>query len=218
MGEEFEYMVTPLVFDLNMNLEAEGFEVVKVYGTDSYSSEDGNIMHVNTLFPSKSNSDGEVKGGIIVLKLKKTKEDANSLKLVVSYETRDGQKDESSENVEFYGTDEYYDNTGIRKGILLARYVNLIKNWTEFERSKDDRFLVKVNTGIFDFVTSENENDMEYFYYYSENERTSVKLTVSDEYKEIFNKFKAYMESEIKELGDETLNQEIQILDKILEA
>ena len=29
MGEEFEFMVTPMVFDLNMDLEAEGFELSK---------------------------------------------------------------------------------------------------------------------------------------------------------------------------------------------
>ena len=212
MGEEFEYMVTPLVFDLNMKLDADGFEVVNVYGTDSYSSENGNIMHVNTLFPSKTNSDGEVKGGIIVLKLKKTTEDASSLKLTVSYETRDGQKDESSEDIEFSGTDEYYDNTGIRKGILLSRYVNLIKNWTEYERTDDDRFLIKPETGIFDCIIVEPGR------YSSENERTSVELTVSQEYKDLFTKFKEYMTKEIEELKDDDLNQEITILDNILSA
>ena len=218
MGEEFEFMVTPLVFDLNMNLESDGFEVVNVYGTDSYSNENGNIMHVNTLFPSKSNDDGEVKGGIIVLKLKKTQEDAKDLKLTVSYETRDEEKDEASETITFDKDEEYYDNSGIRKGILLARYVNLIKDWTEYERSKDDRFLITPDVGIVDYpIVYEHEwDDGFYVGYYSENERTSVKLTVSEEYKAIFTKFKEYMESEIKELGDENLNQEIDILNKII--
>lgn len=215
MGEEFEYMVTPLVFDLNMDIETDGFEVVNVYGTDSVDSEKNNIMKVNTLFPSKTNEDGEVKGGIIIVKLKKTDEDANSLKLNVSYETRDGKKDSASQEVEFTDDDEYYTNNGIRKGILLARYVNLIKDWTEYERTEDDRFLITPNVGIFDYYKLERDDD---FYYYSENERTSVKLTVSEKYKEIFKSFKKYMEDEIKAIGDDSLEQEIDILDKILES
>ena len=223
MGEEFEFMVTPLVFDLNMDLESSGFEIEKVYGTDSIDSELGNIIHVNTLFPSKTNSDGEVKGGIILLKLKKIKDDANDLILKVSYETRDGKKDSAEEVVTFKSEEEYYDNTGIRKGVLLSRYVNLIKNWTEYERSKDDRYLITPIFGIFDYpedpVNDYNYYDDYYYYsYYSENERTSVKLTVSDEYKEIFSIFKEYMENEIKNIGDNSLEQEIDILEKILKA
>ena len=217
MGEEFEFMVTPLVFDLNMDIEAEGFEIEKIYGTDSLDAENGNILHVNTLFPSKTNSDGEVKGGIILLKLARTTTDATNLTIKVSYETRDGQKDSEEALVEFEKQDEYYDNTGIRKGIVLARYVNLIKNWTEYERSKDDRYLVTPIIGIIDYYNEdENNSENDYYGYYSENERTSVDLTVSDEYKEIFNTFKKYLENEIKEIGDETLSQEVDVLNKII--
>ena len=218
MGDEFEFMVTPLVFDLNMDLESNGFEIEKVYGTDSVDSENGNILHVNTLFPSKSNDDGEVRGGIIVLKLKKTKDDAKNLTLKVSYETRDGQKDSAEEVVEFTGSEEYYDNTGIRKGIVLARYVNLIKNWTKYERTTDDRYLITPIIGIIDYVDDIKapEYDDYYYGYYSENERISVDLTVSEKYKDIFNTFKTYMQKEINEIGDNDLKQEIKILDQII--
>lgn len=222
MGEEFEFMVTPLVFDLNMDLESTGFEIEKIYGTDSLDSEKGNILHVNTLFPSKSNDSGEVKGGIILLKLKKIDENAKDLKLKVSYETRDGKKDSSSEVVKFSDSKEYYDNTGIRKGIVLSRYVNLIKNWTEYERTKNDRYLITPIIGIIDYYeekTNDNNYYDDYYYgYYSENERVSVDLTVSEKYKEIFNKFREYMINEIKELDDKDLNQEVKILEIIMDA
>lgn len=222
MGDEFEFMVTPLVFDLNMDLESTGFEIEKIYGTDSLDSEKGNILHVNTLFPSKSNDSGEVKGGIILLKLKKIDENAKDLKLKVSYETRDGKKDSSSEVVKFSDSKEYYDNTGIRKGIVLSRYVNLIKNWTEYERTKNDRYLITPIIGIIDYYeekTNDNNYYDDYYYgYYSENERVSVDLTVSEKYKEIFNKFREYMINEIKELDDKDLNQEVKILEIIMDA
>lgn len=217
MGDEFEYMVTPLVFDLNMDIEADGFEIEKVYGTDSIDSEKSNIMHVNTLFPSKTNEDGEVKGGIIILKLKKTDENKNKLALKVSYETRDGKKDSTREIVEFNEDSEYYDNTGIRKGILLARYVNLIKNWTKYERDKNDRYLITPIIGIFDYYDNDNDYNNSYNNYYSENERISVNLSVSEKYKVIFSSFRDYFRKEMNEINDNSLVKEVKILDKIID-
>ena len=239
MGEEFEYMVTPLVFDLDMSLESEIFEVEKIYGTDSLSSEKNNIMHVNTLFPSKSNDDGEVKGGVILLKLKlkdksildeidRYDDERGKITIKVSYETRDGKKDSSEKSKIFDLTRiEYYGGGGIDKAIVLSRYVNLIKDWITYERSKDDRYLIKVPVGIIDwFEEPQDEIDLFnadaytlYNYYYSENERTSVPLTLGNEYREIFGKFKEYLnyENEIR-LKDDDINQEVEIIDEILKA
>jgi len=236
MGEEFEYMVTPLVFDLDMSLESELFEVEKIYGTDSLSSEKNNIMHVNTLFPSKSNDDGEVKGGVILLKLKVKDEnllneiqscddERAKINIKVSYETRDGKKDSSEKSRIFDLTrNEYYGGGGIDKAIALSRYVNVIKDWITYERSKDDRFLIKVPIGIIDwFDADENKeaNDAyeEYMLIYSQNERKSVPLTLGSEYRDIFTKFKEYMNYEIENrIQDNTMKQEIEILDLILKA
>lgn len=236
MGEEFEYMVTPLVFDLDMSLESELFEVEKIYGTDSLSSEKNNIMHVNTLFPSKSNDDGEVKGGVILLKLKlkdksildeidRYDDERGKITIKVSYETRDGKKDSSEKSKVFDLTrNEYYGGGGIDKAIALSRYVNVIKDWITYERSKDDRFLIKVPIGIIDwFDADENKeaNDAyeEYMLIYSQNERKSVTLTLGNEYREIFGKFKEYLnyENEIR-LKDNDINQEVEIIDEILKA
>lgn len=239
MGEEFEYMVTPLVFDLDMSLESEIFEVEKIYGTDSLSSEKNNIMHVNTLFPSKSNDDGEVKGGVILLKLKlkdksildeidRYDDERGKITIKVSYETRDGKKDSSEKSKIFDLTRiEYYGGGGIDKAIVLSRYVNLIKDWITYERSKDDRYLIKVPVGIIDWF-EEPQDEIDWFnadaytlynYYYSENERTSVPLTLGNEYREIFGKFKEYLnyENEIR-LKDDDINQEVEIIDEILKA
>ena len=206
IGEEFDYIVTPMIYDLNMTIDSDDFEVVKIYGTDDIDSENhSEIMHVNTLFPSSSNETGEVKGGVILLKLKK-KGTGNDLTINMNWEEVNGKKGESSLEVSFKDGN-YYDNTGIRKAITLTRYVNAIKNWVYYERDKDDRFLITYNTGFDDFIVVE-----------SENERTSVPLTCSNEYKKVFNNLKNYMEKEILELSDDTMNQEIEILNKIIEA
>ena len=217
----------------------EIFEVEKIYGTDSLSSEKNNIMHVNTLFPSKSNDDGEVKGGVILLKLKlkdksildeidRYDDERGKITIKVSYETRDGKKDSSEKSKIFDLTRiEYYGGGGIDKAIVLSRYVNLIKDWITYERSKDDRYLIKVPVGIIDwFEEPQDEIDLFnadaytlYNYYYSENERTSVPLTLGNEYREIFGKFKEYLnyENEIR-LKDDDINQEVEIIDEILKA
>ena len=45
------------------------------------------------------------------------------------------------------------------------------------------------------------------------NERTSVKLKVSDTYKSIFNTIKQYILNENNELKDDNFKKEIEILD-----
>ena len=217
MGEQFDYMVTPLVFDLELNLQSEAYEIAGVYGSDTVNKDNGSIMNINTLFPSKTTSDGEVKGGVVLLKLSKkdnsSDETNNDITLNVSYKDRDGKEYQNSQKVRFTNNEEHYDNTGIRKAIMLTRYVNTLKDWILYERSDGDRrFLITIDNGIQDCLYTENQ----IYRILGENERTSVDLEVSDEYKEIFSNLKTYMEQEISEIQDETLNQEIEILDKLI--
>lgn len=212
MGEEFEYMVTPLVFDLQLNLKSEDYEIANIYGSDKSNKENGNIMKVNTLFPSKTTSDGEVKGGIILLKLKKKNEKTSgNLNLSVSYKDRDGKEFSNSEEVVFAEQEEHYDNTGIRKAIVLTRYANAIKNWIMFERTGEQRFIILPTIGIMDFDYTEDDVRI----MLGRNERTSVKLKVSDTYKNIFSKIKQYITSENTQISDENLKQEVRILEKL---
>ena len=217
MGEQFEYMVTPLVFDLELSLNSDVYEIVEVYGSDTVNKESGSIMNVNTLFPSKTTSDGEVKGGVVLLKLSSKNENSDDINeditLNVSYKDREGKEYQNSQTVSFTNNQEYYDNTGIRKAILLTRYANTLKDWILYERSDEDRrFLISPDTGIEDCLYTKDE----IYLILGRNERTSVDLEVSDEYKEIFSNLKTYMEQEINEIQDNTLNQEIEILDKLI--
>ena len=213
MGEDFDYMVTPLVFDLNLDFESEDYDLEAVYGTDVENNKKENIMHVNTLFPSKRNDDGEVKGGIILLKLKKKNNNDGHALLKVSYKDAQGKEHNNEQSVVFDKKGEYYDNTGIRKGIVLTRYANLMKDWILYERSNHmDELLIKKDTGII----YPYWNEEEIYTLLGENERTSVKLSVSAESKELFEKMKLCLEDEKKELNDETLDQEIEILDMLI--
>ncbi|MGN1311226.1 MAG: VWA domain-containing protein [Clostridia bacterium] len=213
MGEQFEYMVTPLVFDLKLSLKSEDFEIASVYGSDTVNKENGNIMNVNTLFPSKTTDTGEVKGGVVLLKLnKKTEDNSGSLKLKVSYKDRNGKEYSNSQTVELEDREEYYENTGIRKAILLTRYVNVLKNWILYERSEEEQFIISPYYGIEDC----NYTTEEIYRILGENERTSVKLSVSEEYRNTFNTIKEYIEQENKYIKDSDLKQEIELLEKLI--
>ncbi len=215
MGEEFEYMVTPMVFDLKLDVESDGFEIEKVYGSDTANEETGNIMSVNTLFPSKTNSDGEVKGGVVLLKLKKISDDVSGeIVLNVSYKDRSGESFSNSQTVSFEDGDERYDNSGIRKAIVLTRYANVLKNWILYERCEEKMFLIVPSIGICDCDYTQEE----IYSILGDHERTSVTLTVSDEYKKIFKDLKVYINEQNKFMNDETFEKEIEVLDRLIEV
>jgi Ca-activated chloride channel family protein len=215
MDEGFDYMVTPLVFNLSLKLDSAGYKIEKVYGSPEANEATGEIMKVNTLFPSKTEG-GETKGGIVLIQLKKISDNTN-LTLSVSYEDRNGKSHTSSEVVQYVsGKIEYYDNTGIKKAVLLTRYVNLMKNWIIDERQSQSKestlFTPRVNEVEGIVIPDEVE--------LGEWERQSLPLHVSSEYKELFSKFKGYFVQKMNEnevaLNDDLLKQEVEILDKLI--
>eukprot|EP01025_Chloroclados_australasicus_P049211 TRINITY_DN5595_c0_g1_i5.p1 TRINITY_DN5595_c0_g1~~TRINITY_DN5595_c0_g1_i5.p1 ORF type:complete len:642 (-),score=87.91 TRINITY_DN5595_c0_g1_i5:882-2807(-) len=157
MDEEFDFMVTPLVFDLKLEIDpasfndGNGWQVIKVYGSpniDGGLSEEGTFIEINTLFPSPRTEEG-VKGGVVLLKM--FKPDANiPLTLRVSYKDRDTlELSESISEVEQFDNlpeEEYFDSTGVQKAILLARYVDLLRGWIvdqrEEQEEQDDDYVV----------------------------------------------------------------------------
>jgi Ca-activated chloride channel family protein len=144
-------MVTPLVFDLSLNLKSSDYNIEMVYGSDSLNAQKGDFMKVNTLFPSKTSKKGEVKGGIVLVKLKERTEKTNGkIELEVSYKDRDGKEYKNTQTINFdkNKNEEFYDNSGIRKAIVLRRYANILKNWILYERTEDKKDMVRENKGL----------------------------------------------------------------------
>ncbi len=209
MDDEFEYMVTPLVFNLILNFDAPGYLIEKVYGSPEANESTGEIMKVNTLFPSKK-EDGETKGGIVILKLKKIGSD-ESIKITTTYEDRSGKTDgEEVQTIFPQKTSDYYDNSGIRKGILLARYVNLMRNWIDDERVSIAE--KKSVTPIMDYETG-IVIPLEANFTLGRWERQSVPLQVSEEYKKMILDFTDYFKSEAAAIGDDSLSIEIEVME-----
>ena len=206
--EEFEYMVTPLVFNLNLYLESHGWRIEKVFGSPEADTATGNLMHINTMFAAKSEG-GENKGGIVLLKLRKTSTATGEpVYLRVSYEDRDGHQDVSEAVIVLEErSPEYFDNTGIRKAVLLTRYAALIQNWLIDERSH------LYSTEWWPYIDEDSGIIIPAGSRLSQWERQSLSLVVSQPYKQIFRNFYHYFEDEIYTIGDHTLGQELDILE-----
>ena len=211
MDDEFEYMVTPLVFDLRLNLNATGYEIEKVYGSPEAEEATGEIMKVKTLFPSKK-EDGENRGGLVLLKLRKiSPENSLKLNLNVSYEDRNGVigSDEATVELELEEKEpDFFENTGIRKGIILSRYADLIKNWII-----DERESIEKNETVTPSVNA--EDGIVVPIELGRWERQSIPLRVSEPYKGLFKEFSVYFEEEMNAIGDNTLGQEVDILNTL---
>lgn len=206
--DEFDYMVTPLVFNLRLNFESRGWRIEKVFGSPEADEASGRLMYINTLFPSKRVG-GETKGGLVLLKLRKiSAESEDKVYLRVTYEDRNGRSDSSEEVIRLEGgSPEYFDNSGIRKGVLLSRYASLLKYWMIDERqhiqySRPWNPCISEDDGI--VIPPESD--------FSQWERQSLPLTVSEPYRRVFQDFSRYFEREMDIINDYTLDQEIEIL------
>ena len=201
MNEDFNFMVTPLVFNviLKLNTEGDACCIDKVYGVSQANEEgiiqNGVITKINTLFPSKKSSKkGGTKGGIQLIKLKKNKNSDKhntlNVEIEVTFEDKYGKSyknvqcvqldnDDEEENVnDMIESKNYFDNTGIRKGILLCKYVELMMQWMESE-----------NGDI---------------------------LNVNDEYKKKFIEFMKHYQAEMKQLNDDDLQKELDLMKKLV--
>lgn len=222
LADEFEYMVTPLVFDLNLTLDAPGWEITKVYGSPEADQASGRIMSVNTLFPSAS-SGGENKGGLVLLQLRKRDGATNDqIRLRTSYEDRAGNRDGSDQTVTFASESEVYPNTGIRKGILLTRYASVLQDWMLSSRYDDLNYTTdRVKYSELAAVGPEHypgHGIIPITWPLADGrwERGSRPLTVNSEYAPVFQTLRDYFARETAAIGDDTLLQEQDILDLLI--
>ncbi|KAL6061686.1 VWFA domain-containing protein, variant 4 [Balamuthia mandrillaris] len=213
MEQGFNDMVTPLLFDLQMNFASDVFDLIEVYGSPNYDVCTSTIMKVATLFSSQSNADGHTKGGVILLKLRakeqRVYETSAHCSLQVSYSTKDGTQTQLPATVITFGAEHCgidsktpassynsfslsrFESTSVRKAVLLARYVTCLRRW--FTASQSSGHAAKADTG------REGEDQPQ-----SSNWRITQ-----------LPQFTRYFEEEAELIGDPTLQQEVAILHKL---
>ncbi len=218
LASEFEYMVTPLVFDLKLNLKSSGYKIVDVYGSPNANKSTGTLMEIDTLFPSKSSNE-KVKGGVVLLKLEKTS-NAQDIELEVSYKNREGKSFETRQSITFEGKEVRYDNSGIAKAILVSNYVSLMKNWLLDARAGcNDKVEYLEHQPDFTkrHCISSPEN-MPYYPHVSEWEKKSCKLSVSEGYHNLLSLFRKHFATQMEQLDDKSLKEELKVLDYLIKS
>ena len=199
LGEEFDYMVTPLVYDLNLDLDADGYEIEAVHGSPSADAATDRLMHVGTLFPS-AKQDGEARGGVILVRLKQMRSNAD-LDLIASWMERDGGEYTERVTVDVPNESGAYAHNGVRKAVALARYARELRTWAADVHDRADN-----TTGVDDWLLTAHRG---------EHERTSVPLVVPEQYAERFDQLRRYLTDEMDIVGDETMEQEVELLERL---
>jgi Ca-activated chloride channel family protein len=211
LGEEFDYVVTPLVYDLELELEGAGWEVAAVHGSPSADPATGALMRVGTLFPS-AKSGGEARGGVVLARIERVGGDdgrggsvergaGGSLELRASWVERNGDEHVETVAVDVPTAGEHYDHDGVRKAVALARYARELRGWAADVHDRSDRA-----SGVDDWVLPDRRG---------RHERESVPLVVPDEYGERFATLADYLAGEREALGDDTLDQELELLETL---
>ncbi|MGW8168977.1 MAG: vWA domain-containing protein [Sulfurovaceae bacterium] len=213
LDDEFEYMVTPLVYDLSLKLDSKAYAIDAVYGSPDANKATGEIMKINTLFPSQKNAEA-TKGGVVLLKLKKTKSTDNTIALKVSYKDRNGELHSNDQQILI----ENSQNSGIRKAIIVSDYINLMKNWLIDSRAAchDQPKWVDQKPLILQKRALIYPPMHPMYLMISEWERASCPLKVSDGYKKLFSVFAKYYEGQMKTLKDDSLNMELDIVKQLI--
>jgi Ca-activated chloride channel family protein len=197
LGEEFDYMVTPLVYDLTLEIDGEGYAVDTVHGSPSGEAASGRLMHVGTLFPS-AKQDGEARGGVVLVQLEQTGP-AGNLDLVASWTERGGGEHTERVTVDLPDNPETFEHTGIRKAVALTRYAGTLRDWASTVRQE-----AAASDGV-DPATGAHE-------------RGSVPLRVPERYATRFEALQTYLEAEMEAVGDDTLSQEVETLSRLCEV
>lgn len=213
LDDEFEYMVTPLVYDLSLKLDSKSYAIDAVYGSPDANKATGEIMKINTLFPSQKSAEA-TKGGVVLLKLKKTKSTDNTIALKVSYKDRNGELHSNNQQILI----ENSQNSGIRKAIIVSDYVNLMKNWLIDSRAAchDQPKWVDQKPLILQKRALIYPPMHPMYLMISEWERASCPVKVSDGYKKLFSVFAKYYEGQMKTLKDDSLNIELDIVKQLI--
>jgi Ca-activated chloride channel family protein len=125
--EDFNYIISPVAFDVSINLLSNGYAIETVYGTDADAAQSDKLLNFRTLTSSRISEEG-VKGCAILIKLKETPKNDDDispfLKVEIQYTPF---RSVESERKVFVANFVHSDALAIRKAIALSRYFDTLK-------------------------------------------------------------------------------------------
>ena len=164
MTWEFDYLVFPIAKDLIVSVEGEagGVKVEKVCGSpeslEGYP--EGTLMACSGMFASQTQGkdQGATKGGVVVVKLKLDNPE-KPLKLRTRFETFEKKVVEVEHEVVFpkwegkekegeggkWGS---FGGEGVRKGVLVCRFVEFMKRFLEDMQNSSETATISKSSGV----------------------------------------------------------------------
>ncbi len=209
LDEEFDYMVTPLVFDLTFTLKSDAFKIAQVYGSPDADKATGRVIYINTLFPTPNSNDGS-RGNMILIKLTKRNE-GEKITLDVSYHDRENKPYHSQKSFSYHPSK----NQRMQKAILLTRYVDVMKNFLAdmrrdcHDQPKEAPFYTQKNR------PSSSPTLQVHYPQTSPWERASCPLHVSAGYHKIFALLSSYFKTNMDYIQDKSLNKEFDTINML---
>jgi len=139
LNTEFSHSVTPIGYNIELSLESKDLQISSGFGTPEVNRmKPGDKAVFMTMFPTVMNSAGEFRGAVTLFKLGFTDSKQKSLseKCVFLTTQHDDIKGIRQTNVQTItladadaSTEEYFQDTGIRKAILLVHYTDFCKEY-----------------------------------------------------------------------------------------
>jgi len=211
MKKEFEFVVTPIAFNLEFGMDDEGGEC-KYFLERGFGSPDvngamgvGHRVKIASEFPAMKNEKGETRGGMLLFNVKEKDvgNDVVALKDHITmwskYETQKGIVRRDKRTFEkFPVEDDPFQDSEVRKAVLLVKYTDFVQRYLEVR----NRLL---NEGKNNVTTTIGEN------YYKD--------VVDDKnYKEQLRSFILWFQKEMLMIKDQNLDDELSFLVTIAQS
>eukprot|EP00759_Apiculatamorpha_spiralis_P025727 PhF_6_TR29094/c0_g1_i1/m.42431 len=170
--EHFEFLVTPLVQNVRVEMQSSPFRLVQTYGwtqVEAVDQDNCEFMRMPTIFPSPLDPEKGVKGGVIVLELTPKREETpksppdpslytRPTVFVLHYEDHTGALVTSRHSIVFPAVNQnepltsMYSSSGIRKALLLHTYASYVTN--SVRRARYDKGKMKEFRSYFESEAS----------------------------------------------------------------
>lgn len=216
MHEDFDYLMTPIVHDFLVEFGDASTTLLRVYGDGMSENNAGSleIISGSSMMPSDFNEAKGTKGGIILLSVANLDQN-HPLKLRLRYSDREHAKyDEfavmSAEDLA--GSTEKYQMLGVRKAILLTRYVNFMQ--TILQALHDGLPVPDMSNGI--PVPPPLKPKVDSQETSSRRRAPSNPINVDAGYVALLKQFVTYFETEVDQIGDPSLTKELKLLDTVI--
>jgi len=203
MVEDFDYVTLNICNDVSVCMDTENFEVEGVFGApDIPAIKKDEILRIESICPSPATEYG-IKGGVVLVKLKPTGSFVESLKIRVrlTYVDWDKKHFDREETITIPpipadGKD-YFQNNAVRKGVLLVRFVNLMKAHIVDQIERPPKPAMSIDTGIFHHTSKQASRN------------APLDATILEHYKQLAATFKVYYEEEMEIMKDKSLQKEL---------